>query len=294
VITKALLNHRPADTLNVVFLSFLALVAALFSDRINRPGTLILFYACLILLQIIAYILRKRGGVFRWTYDLIFPVIVVLSVFESLEQLVHSINPRDIDPFLIRLDYMLFSGHPTVLLEKFATPLLTDFMQISYSSYYFLPLLLGITLKVQNNDSAFDRSLFLLILCFYLSYVGYMLMPALGPRYTLNHLQDIELQGLLVAQPIEDLLNRLEGIKRDAFPSGHTGVALTVLYLAYRFKKKLFWIFLPLVLSLIISTVYCRYHYVVDIIAGILLACLTIYIGEGLYEYREKRVNSAR
>jgi membrane-associated phospholipid phosphatase len=34
----------------------------------------------------------------------------------------------------------------------------------------------------------------------------------------------------------------------------------------------------PAVSALIISTVYLRYHYVVDVIAGILLAMLTILI----------------
>jgi membrane-associated phospholipid phosphatase len=294
VIAKNLLRLRPADTLNFAFLFFLILVTLFFSQKINSPGTLILSFAFLILMQILLIKIRDRGPFIRWCYDLFFPVIVILAVFEGLEGMVHAINPRDIDPLLIRLDYLLFQGYPTVMIEKVSTPFLTDLMQLSYTSYYFLPLVLGSTLKIKNKDTAFDHALFLLILCFYLSFIGYMLMPALGPRYTLNHLQGADLQGIFFAHPIQELLNRLEGIKRDAFPSGHTGVALTILYLTYRFERGLFRLFLPCVLALIISTVYCRYHYVVDIIAGIALTGITLYFGERIYEYRTKRIHTDR
>ena len=83
--------------------------------------------------------------------------------------------------------------------------------------------------------------------------------------------------------------NSLEGIKRDAFPSGHTAVTLVVLCLAYRFQKTLFWFFLPFVLALIAATVYLRYHYVIDVVAGIVLSVLTVFIGEKYFYYWEKK-----
>ncbi len=223
--------------------------------------------------------------------SIVFPVICVLVIFNSLELLVHDINPGDIDPLLIRLDYLIFKGYPTVMLESFENPLLTDILQIAYSSYYFLPISLGILLKLRNRDEEFDRTVFLILLCFYLSYIGYMLFPALGPRYTMNHLQSSDLQGLFLAEHIQGLLNRLEGIKRDAFPSGHTAVALVVSGLAYRFHMGFFYLTLPVVAMLIFSTVYCRYHYVVDVIGGIILAALTFFVGEKYYGHREVRNN---
>ncbi len=78
--------------------------------------------------------------------------------------------------------------------------------------------------------------------------MGYILFPALGPRYAMEHLQEKQISGFLVSQPIQDILNLLEGVKRDAFPSGHTGIALTVLLLAYRYARGLFWIMLTLLL----------------------------------------------
>jgi membrane-associated phospholipid phosphatase len=291
---KALLRVRPADLLNYLFLIFLAAVTAAFYQRINSPWKPISLYAGLLICQAALAFFRDRNRLFRLFYDIIFPVISIICIFDSLGWIVHSINPRDIDPLLIRLDYMLFHGDPSVMLEKIQFPLLTDILQLSYSSYYFLPVILGIALKATNEDARFERSLFLIMLCFYLSYVGYLLWPALGPRFSIHALRVTELRGLIVAAPIRDFLNKLEGVKRDAFPSGHTAVSLTVLYLTFRFKRRLFWIFLPIVTALIFSTVYCRYHYVVDVIAGVILTFVTIILGETYYGYRSKRVDTDR
>ncbi|HYQ48332.1 MAG TPA: phosphatase PAP2 family protein, partial [Thermodesulfovibrionales bacterium] len=231
---------------------------------------------------------KNRG--FHWVYHLIFPTISILAIFDSLGHLVHAINPQDIDPLLIRLDRLLFGGHPTVMMERIMMPLLTDLLQVAYSSYYLLPVTLGAVLLIRKRDDAFDRSLFLIMFCFYLSYAGYLLFPALGPRFTMSHLQHEELRGLFLTGPIQELLNRLEGIKRDAFPSGHTGIALTVLVLSRRYEKSLFRLFLPFVTALIFSTVYLRYHYVVDVLAGVILAGLTLFLGDAYYGCWQKRL----
>jgi membrane-associated phospholipid phosphatase len=270
------INLRPADTLNVSFLLFLAAITIFSRDVIPVSTTLVTVFIALIAAQIALMKYGRMNIVLSYAYDLFFPFFCILIVFEGLGYMVHTLHPKDIDPVLIKIDYIIFQGYPTVLLERFINPLLTDIMQLAYISYYFLPIILGMILKAQKDDQAFDRSLFLIIFCFYLSYIGYLLMPALGPRYTINHLQTLDLEGLVFAQPIQDALNRLEGIKRDAFPSGHTGVALTVLYCAYLHEKRIFWIYLPIVILLMISTVYSRYHYVVDVLAGILLAFATI------------------
>ncbi|MBI5187469.1 MAG: phosphatase PAP2 family protein [Nitrospirae bacterium] len=286
---RIILKQRPADAVTILFLLFLSVLTIIFYEDVPRAPFLISLYSILIISQVIIIRFKDRGRFIGLLYDLIFPIICVIVIFDSLEWLVHYVNPEDIDLILIRLDYVIFGNHPTVMLERIMNPLLTDILQLAYTSYYFLPVTLGIVLLRNNQREEFDRSLFLILFCFYLSYLGYILMPALGPRFTISHLQTTELKGLLIAEPIQRLLNRLEGIKRDAFPSAHTAIALIVLYLAYRFKRRLLWVFLPVVVALILSTVYCRYHYVVDIIAGFGLTFLTIFLGERYYGWWLKR-----
>ncbi len=282
---RIILKQRPADAVTIIFLLFLSALTLIFYQHIPKAPFLISLYSIFFIAQIILIRFKNNGRFMGLFYDLIFPILCVLVIFDSLEWLVHYVNPEDIDPILIRLDYLIFNNHPTIILERIMSPLLTDILQIAYSTYYFIPISFGVVLLLNNQREEFNRTLFLILFCFYLSYLGYILMPALGPRFTISHLQTTELQGLFIAEPLQKLLNKLEGIKRDAFPSGHTAVAVTVLYLAYRFKKRFFWILLPIVAALIFSTVYCRYHYVVDIIAGFGLTLLTIFLGEWYYEW---------
>ncbi|MDI6744744.1 MAG: phosphatase PAP2 family protein [Thermodesulfovibrionales bacterium] len=290
---RKLFNLRPADTVTVVFVSILLLLTIAFNSAIPRRLLLISIYATLLIAQFIIIRFRGRNGFVRITYDLLFPIICVVILFDSLEWVVHYVNPKDIDSLLVRLDYMILGNHPTVMLEAVMNPFLTDILQTAYSTYYFLPVVFGIALIKNNQREEFNRSLFLILFCFYLSYTGYIIWPAIGPRFTLDHLQTQKLQGFLIAEQMQNLLNRLEGIKRDAFPSGHTGVALTVLYLAYKYKRTLFRIYLPIVGLLLFSTVYCRYHYVVDVIAGVILAIAAIFSGEIYYRWWEKRTDKA-
>lgn len=280
---------RPADTITALFSFFLLVLTAVFYFKIPFANNLILIYASLIFFQVSLVYLSKLNSFLAQTRDIIFPTISVLIIFDSLELIVHKVNPQDMDYLLIRLDYLIFGGYPTIAMERIMQPILTDILQVAYTTYYFLPIMLGIALKVKNRDEDFKKSLFLILLCFYLSYVGYILVPALGPRYAMEHLHGMELTGFIVAKPIQDTLNLLEGIKRNAFPSGHTAITLTVLFLSYRYVRGLFWAMLIPSLLLIVATVYCRYHYVVDVIAGILLAIVTIAIGEVYYKSNKKK-----
>ena len=285
---------RPAESVTIAFLLFLTAVAAFFYKEIPDLQRVIFIYSALVIIQItLIHVSKKaaRNGVIDFTARFVFPVVCVLIIFDSLERIVHYINPRDIDPLLIRLDYLIFNGYPTVMMESIYNPVVTDILQISYTSYYFLPISLGLILKLKGMEKEFDRMVFMILFCFYLSYIGYMLFPALGPRFTLNHLQSSEIKGLLFAEPMQRVLNSIEGIKRDAFPSGHTAISLVVLGLAYRYHKAFFYITMPIVVMLIISTVYCRYHYAVDVIGGIALAFAAYFIGERYYDRWEDRNN---
>lgn len=292
-VIKVLLHRaRAVDILSISFLFFLTLLTFLFRMRIPRWEYLIILYSILISILLFLIYGRRGGRIFEAVHDFIFPVAVVFLVFDSLGGLVHYINPVDKDELLIRIDYFLFAVHPTVWLERVITPWLTELLQVIYATYFFLPIVFGILLKIHRKTKEFDLSIFLVILCFYLSFVGYILVPAIGPRFTIDHLHSTPYQsikGVYLAEFIRNTLDSIEGVKRDAFPSGHTAVALVLLYLSYCFEKGLFRIYLPVITGLIISTVHLRYHYVIDIVAGVILAIVTIYFGERLYRKWEGR-----
>jgi membrane-associated phospholipid phosphatase len=163
------------------------------------------------------------------------------------------------------------------------TPFLAAFLYVAYSMYYFLPLVLGGFLWSRDVATA-RRYIFTLSVCFYVSYAGYFTVPAYGPRTALADRNRVPLETSAVARVISKTINELEHTKLDAFPSGHTMITVAVLIVAWRRARRLFWFLLPVALLLIASTMYCRYHYFVDVIAGVVLAFATVPLGDRLYE----------
>jgi membrane-associated phospholipid phosphatase len=64
------------------------------------------------------------------------------------------------------------------------------------------------------------------------------------------------------------------------------------LLLALRQSRRLFLILLPIGLGVFVSTVYCRYHYVIDVLAGLLLALPMPWLGRWAYERLRRGVAS--
>jgi len=214
-----------------------------------------------------------------------YPVALIPITYKELSYLIPFIHPRDFDAALAGIDHRFLGVHPTVWLERLTWPPLTEILQLTYSTYYFLPLVLGVALWRRGSRETFHFWVFIVVLGFYLSYLGYIAVPAIGPRFlpSIVEAQTIPLTGVWLFQPVREMLDRAEGITRDCFPSGHTELTLLVLIYARVFHRKVFWWLLPLGTGVIVSTVYLRYHYVIDVAAGALLAGAIVMIAKPLY-----------
>ncbi|GLI54226.1 phosphatase PAP2 family protein [Thermodesulfovibrio yellowstonii] len=280
---KKFLKLQPAFQLNIIFFTGMCFLLLIFSNRLPFFNFFIL-YASIVLFQIFLFKIPDNA-LLSFIKNICLPVFSVLIAFDTVGELTPYINPRDIDEILLNLDYSILGFYPYVYFERIANPFFTELMQISYCVYYILPFLIGVYLIKNGNKKEFYRALFIVLFCYYLSYIGYMIFPALGPRYSIPHMFHNDLSGLFLADRIKDFLNSLEGIKRDAFPSGHVGISLVVLFLMLKYSRKLFWLSLIPVLFLIVSTIYCRYHYFTDVLGGIILAVVSLSIGNLYYNF---------
>jgi len=276
----------PVQWLTIIALAGLSLLVLIFKGQIPFWHSLLLNYVLLLGLLFVLNISSDRNitGKVETFFRHFSPILFVVLIYESLGSLIQYLR-QDIDPWLIRIDFSIFGVHPTLWLEKWITPWLTDVMSLAYVSYYFLPIILVVVIYLQHRTREFDESVFILLFSYYLSFIGYILFPAIGPRSTLAHLYTVPLEGSFITDFVRDGLNTLEHNKRDCMPSGHTQIVLIVLYLAHRFEKRIFYLFLPIVCCLILSTVFLRYHYVIDLFAGALFAIACMIVGPRLYRY---------
>jgi membrane-associated phospholipid phosphatase len=272
--------------LTLLFLCGLILLTLIFHGQIPLWRSLLLRYGILLGILFVLKLSsdRKEMGKTGEFFLHFSPILFVILIYESLGDLIQHLQP-DIDPLLIRIDFFIFGIHPTIWMEQWMTPWFTDIMSLAYISYYFLPVIFIVTLYLKDRVLEFDEAMFILTFGYYISFIGYILFPAIGPRYTLTSIYSLPLQGSFLTDFVRDVLNALEHNKRDCMPSGHTQIVLIVLYLAHRYERVLFYLFFPIICGLILSTVYLRYHYVIDLFVGSTFALGCIIAAPRLYRW---------
>jgi hypothetical protein len=201
------------------------------------------------------------------------PVVTVGHGF--LGPLVDALHSRLLDAHLARADMELFGAPLSLTLGQLVPPWLTEVLLVCYYSYFFWPVVLGGLLWARGKRAEFSQYAFALTVLYLANFLGYLLVPAIGPRFYLTGLFDGPLQGLYLA-PVLDGLMRMPPFLRDCFPSGHTATTLVVLVFAWRLERRFFWVMLLPALGLILATLVGRFHYGVDLVFAIPLVVATL------------------
>ncbi|MBI4831881.1 MAG: phosphatase PAP2 family protein [Candidatus Lindowbacteria bacterium] len=280
---------RPTDIINLSFVFLLLIVSVLFRERVQAWRSLVFLYAGMLMVSgCLIWFCRgnpKPANAFprRW-----YPLCFVILIFFSFGKIVHHILPYAVDEQLIAIDYAMFGLHPTVFLSQFLNPYLVDALEVCYASFYFLPVILAFALYLKKRMGEFESVGIVVCLGFYLSYVGNLFFPSSGPYLNLHAFHTIPLEGKWVGDFIRTTLFALEPYRYDCFPSGHVAVTLITLITCYRYERRLFGIMLPVGTGLILSTVFLRYHYVIDVLAGAALAILVVAVGDRIQKAWER------
>ncbi len=212
-----------------------------------------------------------------------YPHLFFLFCFEELGQLVHLVSPGWRDAKLIAFDYWLTGVHPASWLEQFATPARNDFMQFTYITYFTYLLALGGILYYRKDWRAYWSVMTYSAVGYAIGYVIAILFPIESPWFSMAGSWHAELRG----GPFTALINFIEHygrVRGAAFPSEHVAGSFAALWGAWRHRRWLFWVMLPLVLCMCVSTVYGRYHYVADIFAGMITGTLGYCLGRWLMD----------
>jgi membrane-associated phospholipid phosphatase len=270
----------PVDKVILAYFAFSAVVIAGWWSRIPGAPWLLFWHlsgAALLIFQV------KRPNPTSWVFRNWYPLPYVASCYKEMALFVPAVRRTDADDWLARLDYRVWHAHPTVWLERLQTPALTELLQIAYTLFVPAVLLVAFLLWKKRLSAHFQYYAFLIALGFLVSYLGYLAVPARGPRFFLRELQHIPLQGLWLFNGMQATLDRLESAHYDCFPSGHTELTLLAWWGSRMFSKRLFRIYFAYTPFLIFATVYLRYHYTVDVLAGAAVACVLILGAPALY-----------
>ncbi len=215
-----------------------------------------------------------------------YPLIFMFVIFESFFMILPYFNPHDYDRQLAQIDYSMFGVYPTVWIEQWVRPWLTDLLYLDYFIYYPMPLFILVYLYRKRMAYELDRSVFILLVVNYGAYITYFFVPAMGPRFyePIMRLQTKALNGIFLATPIRDIISVFEPNKFDAFPSLHIATSLTTLIIMFKYNKKMFAIFIPVIAGIFVAVIYCRFHYVADVITGIVWTIIAFSFSGWFYD----------
>jgi len=297
------------DVVNQIFLIFISFISLINYKSIPQWNIIILvnIILAIIIIQVVSLYesqteLRKKHPNLIRFLRYWYPMFMILFCFKTIYYIMMGLTPVIHDDLLIKIDFLIFGFNPTMVLKSISHPLITEFLQIIYALFYMMPVIFALELFLWHRYQELKFVTLVILFGFYLSFIGYLVLPAIGPRFILHDFYNLnnDLPGLWFTNFLRDLVNLGESIpkntqnvelfaQRDAFPSGHTIIILLIVYLSRKIKSNSFYFYFPYSILMIFATVYLRYHYVVDLIGGLVFAILTILISNKLFSIKWKK-----
>ena len=279
----------------LAYLAASSVVFAVFAENLAHPVRLIVTQA--ILASIVLTLCRVQAlsaaraevqGISfssRWWHfwRYWYPHLFFLFCFEELAHLMALFTPHWQDTKLMAFDHWLTGVHPSIWLEQFASTPRNEFMQLVYLSYFTYLLILGGTLYLRREWHAYWSVMTYSMVGYMIGYFIAMFFPVESPWFAMAGSWHAPLTG----GPITATVNFIEHFGRvrgAAFPSEHVAGATAALWGAWRFRRTLFWVLLPVFLFMCVSTIWGRYHYLADVFAGMTTGTLGYLIGSWIMQ----------
>lgn len=237
----------------------------------------------------LASVLLARGEVLRpgklrslvYRVGIFFPV--VLSYFQ-LRYLLPALQPVLLDDTLRALDESLLGITPALWFNRYNTPVVVEWVAFFYYSYFYLMAAMLLPALFFDRGRRLRELMVGAVCVATFGHIGYTLVPGVGPHAAMEFPEPIH-GGFFWQQVL--LTVESAGAQMDIFPSLHT--AYPTLYalhaFAWRRTRPFRWAW-PVVaffaVNMVVATMFLRWHWFVDVLAGLALAVtartLAVYV----------------
>jgi len=220
------------------------------------------------------------------TYRLSLQGVVQFSYF-FLGTYLPLVNPGNLDQKLFALDKLVFGFETCVWTDSHITPFATEWFSFFYFCYFFLILVHSIpVVMLSRNERLISEFSIGMLVLFCVGQTVYVLVPGFGPvRALATTFTNQYPHGLW----FDTVMRAVEsgGAKKDIFPSLHTATPTFLTLFSFRNRRvvplRYTW---PIVGffcgNIIFATMYLRWHWVVDVVAGLALAGVGFWLGVAL------------
>jgi hypothetical protein len=231
-----------------------------------------------VLVTMFAYVRfgRARGWLSALSYRLIVYGTVQVSYF-FFREFLPLINPSTLDTELHEIGVTLFGAEPALMLDSVVNSATTEWFAFFYFGYFFvlathvLPILF-----LAKEPRTLGEFTFGMLFTFCVGHTLYMLVPGYGPyRAVASEFKNALPDGLWLDVVMETVAEG--GALKDIFPSLHTAAPTFIALFSFRHRAippfRYTW---PIVTvfsaNIIVATMFLRWHWIVDVVAGLALA----------------------
>jgi len=249
-------------------------------------------------------LLLTRGNVLRagsFANGFVYRMAVFLPVFLSYFQLkwiAAAVSPHSVDGELLAFDMRVFGYEPAVAWDRFVTPHTTEWFAFFYFGYFFLlcahvlPIMLNASSKFRLAHFALGA---ILVIC--PAHLLYMAVPGYGPYHYLAGRFEHPLEGGLFWSLVKATVEA-GGSQKDIFPSLHTAIPTFFAIYSYLHRRafpfRFTWPIMAFASSqIIIATMFLRWHYLIDIIAGLTIATTAALVSLKIVRWETARRSRA-
>lgn len=265
------MNVKATDRITLLYNFILIIFIFIFRVKITAYATHLAFNLSVILLVLLLRF-RRRNRSKVCTVCLWYPLILYGLLYYQTGLINRVVVPHFLDSFFMNLDVRIFGEFPAFFLRgQQGNAFLDEFFHFFYFSYYLIIPLTGLLL-FRKDVTLFESFIFQLSALFYLCFVIFIFLPVEGPIALRNETYH---QGGLFQTMVEFIYTGGEN-PGAAFPSSHVAVTFLAAWWGSRHFKRLkipYWL-TGLFVSM--ATVYCLFHYAVDVIGGLVLGVLAV------------------
>jgi hypothetical protein len=227
-----------------------------------------------------------------------YPILLYAWLYGESGKLNQMLFPGYLDAHFLRLEQAFFGWQPGLeLMSRFPARIIAEVLYAAYFSYYIMIGGVGLALLLRDRRQ-FAHYISVVSFVFYACYLTYTFVPVVGPRILCDNIvpnPPLDAIGLTAPPTVPESVAaafsyQLMALIYDhfetpgaAFPSSHVAVAIVTVYFSFLYLRRVRWFHLTMVALLCVATVYGRYHYVADIVAGAATAGALIPAGNWLH-----------
>lgn len=271
---------RPSEWVLIAYFAYTSILAAVLPLRPPIPTpTIVLNLAIFAAYALLVYADALRNREFLSIVRDWFPLPLMLLAYREMGWFAPARHSFELERAWILWDRMVLRDWGVRAAIEFLGPVLPSLLEISYSLVYTIAPFSVAMLYVYRHRERVDTLLFTFMLGVLLSYAQFPYWPSEPPR-TVFPGQDAPTVNTVFREFNWWLLGGY-GIHTSVFPSAHVSGAFSAAFAMIRVLPEERWVgrfLLGLAILIATATVYGRYHYFADAVAGLAVSLVSLGI----------------